>query len=194
MTSALAVAALFISLVALAVAWWNGNSARRSADAAEGAQQAADRSADAAKDSAEAARQVASAELERDHESYRPDLSQAKFAYPRSRPKPPFEYTFVPSRRYRLRAYAGKAGEPMRDLTDGNFRAITSGVSVSIAAAEAGAEAHPDFLLLQFWPPAPAAGEEVWMCPCGRPTEPSEQPHWDMRVEVPRKRGKVVVF
>jgi hypothetical protein len=85
MTTALAVAAFIVSLLALWVAWWNGNSARRSADAAEGSQQAADRAADAAKDSAGAARQVATAELGRDHEAYRPDLSQGNFAYPRNR-------------------------------------------------------------------------------------------------------------
>lgn len=48
MSEALAAIAVVISLAALAVAWWNGISARRSADAAEGSQHAADRSADAA--------------------------------------------------------------------------------------------------------------------------------------------------
>ncbi|MFC7535146.1 hypothetical protein [Actinoplanes sp. GCM10030250] len=48
MSEILAAIAVVVSLVALAVAWWNGNSARRSADAAEGSQHAADRSADAA--------------------------------------------------------------------------------------------------------------------------------------------------
>ena len=192
MTTALAVAAFMVSMLALWVAWWNGNSARRSANAAEGSQHASDRALDAAKDSAEAARQVATAEVGRDHESYRPDLSQGKFAHPRNRSVRPFEYSFVPSRRYRMRVFAGNTGEAMWDLTGDNVRTLRSGETVTIEAAEPEAEEHPDSLLLQFWPPAPTAGEEVWTRSCGRPVEPSEHPHWDMRVEVPRKRGKLI--
>ncbi len=135
---------------------------------------------------------MATAELGRDHEAYRPDLSQGKFAYPRNRTARPFEYSFVPSRRYRMRVFAGNSGEAMRSLTGGNIRILRSGETVTIETAPPGAEAHPDYLLLQFWPPAPATGEEVWTCSCGRPVEPSEQPHWDIRVKVPRKRSKVV--
>ncbi|XVV17200.1 hypothetical protein ACQP2X_23330 [Actinoplanes sp. CA-131856] len=65
MSETLAAIAVVISLVALAVAWWNGNSARRSADAAEGSQHAADRSADAAL-------RVADLESQRRHAETRP--------------------------------------------------------------------------------------------------------------------------
>ncbi|MEU8419407.1 hypothetical protein AB0C15_00840 [Micromonospora sp. NPDC048835] len=65
MSETLAAIAVVISLVALAVAWWNGNSARRSADAAEGSQHAADRSADAAL-------RVADVESQRRHAEVRP--------------------------------------------------------------------------------------------------------------------------
>ncbi|MCO8271082.1 hypothetical protein M1L60_10805 [Actinoplanes sp. TRM 88003] len=65
MSEILAAIAIVISLVALAVAWWNGSSARRSADAAEGSQHAADRSADAAM-------RVADVESQRRHAETRP--------------------------------------------------------------------------------------------------------------------------
>jgi hypothetical protein len=141
-------------------------------------------SAQAAKQSAEAADRVAHAELERDHETRRPDVGGARFVWgPGSQQPRPFMYKFRVDRGYVLTAYAVYEGGASRPL---EFKRIVSQAEeISIQAAQAGNDARPARLRLLFWPPEPGSAGEQWTCPCGRPLFPPGDPHWEMYVDLP---------
>ena len=71
--------AIIISVVSLAVAVCTVTLNKRSAVAAEDSAVSAGHSADAAKASAESANRVAEAEINRDHEMYRPQSTRTEF-------------------------------------------------------------------------------------------------------------------
>jgi hypothetical protein len=182
LTAAVAVAALVASTLAL---WYN----HRSAKAAEVSAQVAQDSAAAAKTSADAAERVAQAELDRDHEMYRPGDPEPRFVWEDSslhkdRLNLFFEYT--PVRGYRA------AGKPSFGPGKGHGsmsvpQVFPAGETQRIYVDDV-AKSKPDLqvkmLELEFWPAQEGDPGELWICRCGRGTHPDGEAHWVWNVPV----------
>ena len=197
MTTALAIIAVLVSLGALGVAIWQGNSNRRSAAAAEGAEITAQQSVDIArqselhaKASAEAAQQVAKAEIERDHDRLAPDLGQATWDQYRE----PFDpadwrhlYVFRASRAYAVQVTGVWAdGSTVGLVTEPPLGQIQSGSEVRVHVGAEGKVGLPDSLLLRFWPAQDGPPSSRWGCPCDRPSSPGGPAHWKQEVRLPK--------
>lgn len=180
MPDVLSIAAIAVSIAALAVSWWLGL-----------------RSARAAEHSSEDARRVASAEVNRDHEMYRPLEKSATFERTRDEraSKDVLFLRFTPGRTYRIAGDAlfdaGSSREARLPLDMGNGLA-RAGTPVRLFIGEiASSPALPKALRLQFWPPAEGDPGEPWSCPCGRPTDPSGAMHWEWRIELPKSMATI---
>jgi len=180
----IAVAALAASLVAVGIAWWNGHSSRRSADAAEGSKNAADRSADAAKDSADAASRALRVDLERAHRELEPDRETATFVT-EVNPRTDRECLFLvmtPARPYLVHAdyVFDTGGRTPLSWRDSNV--LATGVEAKVFVAEV-ADFKPGHVEIRFFPAPDQAGHEPWTCECGQPTagDHADRGHWVMR-------------
>jgi hypothetical protein len=176
MTTVLSIVAIAVSVAALAVSWWLGL-----------------RSARAAEQSSVDARRVASAEVNRDHEMYRPLQSTATFekVHDQRTGKENLFLVFTPGRTYRIAgdaitdAGSGREARMPLDLGNGLARAGTP-VRLFIGELTGGKGIPlPKALRLRFWPPAEGDPGESWSCQCGRPLHPSGALHWEWRIELP---------
>jgi hypothetical protein len=188
--------ALLVSIVGAVYATRLG---RRSAEAAEASVNSADRAADAAKDSARSAAQVATAELERDHESWRPPMGTAAFTRirnDRTRNMNLFLEFSLP-RSYRIEGDA-ITGESRSTLSIAPGPAVEGGRLVRIFVDELlpqnQHQAAPQLLRFRIWPPVDGDAGDYWTCPCGRNTSPEGQPHWEWSVPVPKQPDPTVMI
>lgn len=177
MTNVLSIIALAVSVSALAVSWWLGL-----------------RSARAAEQSAKDASRVARAEVNRDHEMYRPLQGGATFdrALNERTGKENLFLIFTPDRTYRIGGEAlfdaGLGHEALTPLDVGTGLAKAgAGVRLFVGELSGGRGASlPKALRLRFWPPAEGDPGEPWSCQCGRPLYPSGSMHWEWRIDIPR--------
>lgn len=175
MSTVLSILAIAVSVAALVVSWWLGL-----------------RSAKAAERSSEDARRVARAEVNRDHEMYRPLQGTATFekVHNERTSKENLFLVFTPGRTYRLAGDAifdagpGREARMPLDLSGGPARGGTP-VRLFVGELTGSDAALPKALRLQFWPPAEGDPGETWSCPCGRPLDPSGELHWEWRIELP---------
>jgi type II secretory pathway pseudopilin PulG len=188
MTTALTILAIVISLGALAVSWLLG---LRSARAAEKSEQHA-------KASAHAAERVARAEVDRDHEMYKPaQIGPESFVVeqnPRTNEEDLF-CIFTPTRSYRISGESMNGSSPMA-LSMPLFNPAGVQVKVFIDVLNPIRDmSSKTELRLRFWPPADVDDRDLWTCRCERPLGSHEAPHWEMTVPVatPSQPGKTNV-
>ncbi|MEU8231972.1 hypothetical protein AB0C12_20495 [Actinoplanes sp. NPDC048967] len=195
MTTALAAIAVLISLAALTVALWQGNSNRRSAVAAEDSAVTSRESSDHARESAahakasaEAAARVAQAETDRDHEAYTPPLNGRFLTDSRGTGNRDLIYVFSLDRDYEIRAVLTSAnGIGTTDRTVVPRRRPKNGYEVAIQAWPQGSKQSDwAWLLVRFWPPVPQEGRaRPWVCRCGQTVDAGDhEGHWDWRIPV----------
>jgi hypothetical protein len=200
MTTALAIAAIVVSLAAIGISVWTAVINGRAATAAEGSEIAAHRAADAAKDSAESAAAVARAEVSRDHNHLEP-LLNGRFGFDKNTVSPHLKtlvYRFRLDRRYDVRASlmnqtAGsmEAVVVAPERVDGEWRVIVEEWSKGGDRKQSAWS----LLAIEFWPPAPMYGRaRPWSCACGRAGLAGEGvAHWEWEVPVKPPRPPVVV-
>ncbi|MGW4943441.1 hypothetical protein ACWEOZ_17855 [Actinoplanes sp. NPDC004185] len=192
----LSIIAIVISAVAIGVSVWTGLSNKRSAVAAEQALVAAEKAADASAASARSAAQVAKAELERDHESYRP-RGVREFVLVRNERtgRDNVFFDFTPDRSYRLMGDGMHEHGGRVPLSSNPGPILQAGHRTRLYVGELEGTPLPKSLSLRFWPPASTDPGEPWECPCDRPVSEGEDPHWVWNVPVvpPKRRPKPMV-
>lgn len=182
-------AALLISLLALAVAGATAVYNKRNAEAAEGARNAADRAADAAKDSAEYAGRITKAEEGRDHRELAPKPEWVRFdSVHNERTGKINLFAYLrPPRTYLTHAdthfNTGNGSRTPATFTPSNQ---VEGGTEAKAFISDGTTPLPDELEIRFYPPTESAAGEHWTCPCGAPAigDHNDRAHWVLRVPV----------
>jgi hypothetical protein len=197
----MALAALIVSIIALAVAIATAGYNRRNAVAAEDSAVSSARSADAAKESVESARSsaesaavVARAEIEREHRDLRPvepDMPKAVVMDRYSETGRGNRFLeFVLPRTYRLQGEViiADARHP-RDLGV----AAEGGVKIRMFLdGKDGVQAEA--VRIRFWPPVDVDPGERWACQCDRPLADQGGPHWEWYFAIPKRRGPAVIY
>jgi hypothetical protein len=187
MTITFSTIAVAISLAALCVALWNAKSDNRAAVAAEDAavssrtsSDAATVSAAAAIASADSAEKVARAELLRDHEAHRPDDATAHFERVRNdrTGREGLWFVFTAPRGYRMKAYGIHNSGSTIPLSVNPGLVVQAGRQVRVYTGELTGTPLPDRISMEFWPPEPMDGGELWTCGCGKPAGSEDPAHW----------------
>jgi hypothetical protein len=184
----IALAAAILSVVALAVSWILGLRSARAAEKSERHAQA----------SAQAAERVARAEVDRDHDMYKPvQIGPESFVIernPRSGEENLF-CVFTPTRSYRITGESVEGNSHM-PLSVPLFNPAGVQVRMFIDVLQPIRDiSSKTELRLRFWPPAEVDNRDLWTCRCDRPLGSHEGAHWEMTVPVvtpPRLTGSLM--